>query len=40
MSDCAVVNGELGHELLRQSLAQVAEVDASYITVQVQCEAP
>lgn len=40
VSDCAVVNGDLGRELLRQSLAQVAEVDASYITVQVQCEVP
>jgi len=40
VSDCAVVNGDLGHELLRQSLAQVAEVDASYITVQVQCQVP
>jgi len=40
VSDCAVVNGDLGHELLQQSLAQVAEVDASYITVEVQCEVP
>lgn len=38
MSDCAV-QSDLGREVMRQSIAQAAEVNASYITVDIQCEA-
>lgn len=39
MSDCAAVQSDLGREVMRQSIAQAAEVNASYITVDIQCEA-